>query len=386
MKIVLNTILAKQTGTGGYNVAVNFFNKSLGDKDNEWFYFVSKEFDEDVRGCDKGLDRDHYYVFYSQPDLKHYCSDRRRIRRIEAIVHPDVIYSILAPSYHTFKTVEVMRCANAWSVVGGVNEYALKVTPFKLKYRYMVKARITRLLMRHTKYFITQSTIAKHCILRTVHTTPENVCVVSNVLPEQYLNYNYEKVPHDGINMVYASSPAAHKDYLILPQVASILKKRYAMKAFKIHFTVPEYATELPEFNRRLAEYDVVDCFENHGYLKQEELAKVFSQCDIGLFPSLLETFSGTLLEYMHFKLPIVASDLDFNREVADDAAIYFIPHDAEDFAKQIYTVYSNEGLRNSLLIKADQRLSLYSNNSDKYKETVGFLQIVATKVNSRSC
>ena len=383
MKIVLNVVLAKQKGNGGFNVAVNFFNKTLNDKENEWFYFVSKEFDREMKGIENGLDEDHYYVFHSQPNLRYYFKEKSLIRKAEACINPDVIYSILAPSYFSFKTIEVMRCANAWTVVGGVNKYVLDIAPLKLKIRHRLKAQLTRFQMRKTRFFITQTEIAKKCILRTVSTTPENVCVVSNVLPEKYLKMSYEKIRHDGFNMIYASSPAFHKDYIILPQVASILVNKYGMNNFKIHITIPNYAISQPIYMNLLKKYGVEGFFVNHGTLKQEELTQVFCQCDIGLFPSLLETFSMTLLEYMYFKLPIVASDLDFNKEVAKDAAIYFKPHDAEDFAEKIYEVYSNHNIRASLIDKAIDRLAIYSNNTEKYDETVSFLHKVANKMNN---
>ena len=378
MKIVLNTIIAKQKGMGGFNVAVNFFQKTLEDKENEWFYFVSTVFDEVVKGLERGLDANHYYVFQPQPNLRCYFKDRKAIRKIEDKYKPDLIYSILAPSYHTFKSVEVMRSANAWAVVGGVNKYAWNITPLNVRIRYFLKAKITHWLMRRTKYFITQSNIAKKCILRTVYTVPDNVCVVSNVLPDKYQGISVEKTPHEGFNMVYASSPAVHKDYLLLPQVASILKNQYGLNDFKIHVTIPDNTNA--EFSKRIQKYQVDDCFVKHGFMSHDKLIKVYLQCDMGLFPSLLETFSGTLLEYMYFKLPIVASDLDFNREVTEDAAIYFKPHSAQDLASKIYEVYSNREIEQKLLDKAKERLLLYSNNSDKYLETVGFLQRVDQK------
>ena len=375
MRIVLNVILAKEKGMGGFNVAVNFFNKTLEDKENEWYYFVSTVFDEEVHGLKKGIDSKHYYVFHPQPSIKHYFKDRKRIKTIEDNIHPDVIYSILAPSYHRFKTTEVMRCANAWAVVGGVNKYAWAITPLKYKIRYFIKARITHFLMRYTKFFITQTNVAKDCILRTVSTSPENVCVVSNVLSERFQKINVVKTPHTEYNMVYASSPSVHKDYLILPQVASILIQKYGMKCFKIHVTIPEYASE--GFLKRIKQYSVEECFVNHGFMNHSELTHVYLLCDLGLFPSLLETFSGTLLEYMYFKLPIVASNLNFNREVAGNAALYFEPHNAEDLAAKIFEAYSNDAVKQVLLENAKTRLAIYSNNTNKYLETIDFLQSV---------
>ncbi|MBR6048278.1 MAG: glycosyltransferase [Bacteroidaceae bacterium] len=380
MKIVLNAILAKPSGMGGFNVTKNFFYKTLEDHENEWFYFVSKELDAEINGFEKGLDGKHYFVFHSQPNLKHFFLEKSLIRKAEAEITPDVVYSILAPSYFRFRTVEVMRCANAWTVVGGVNPYALKVTPLKMKIRHFVKSKIIHFLMRKTRYFVTQSQIAKRCILQTVDTSPENVCVVSNVLSEKIQKINVEKKPHSGFNMVYVSSPSVHKDYLILPQVASILVNKFGMKDFRIHVTIPNYAYSYAIFNKDLKVYGVEDYFVNHGFLNLEGLANLYSQCDLGLFPSLLETFSATLLEYMFFKLPIVASDLDFNKEVAEDAAIYFKPHNAEDFAEKVYKLFTDQKLREVLVGKSVDILPNYSNNANKYGETISFLRKVAQK------
>lgn len=378
MKIVLNIIIAKPEGIGGFNVAKNFYYKTLDDHENEWFYFVSEEFDKIV-GPAKNLDDKHYYVFHTQPYLRHYYAEKKRIDEAEKEIRPDVIYSILAPSYHKFKTVEVMRCANAWTVVGGVNKYAWEVTPTKYKIRYIIKAWITRFLMRNTKYFITQSRIAKNCILRTVNTSPDNICVVSNALPEVYLQYGTTKKSHDGFNMVYASSPAIHKDYMILPKVASILVNKYGITDFTIHYTIPEHSTRLTGLMKSIDEYGVTNYFVNHGCLAQDDLAALLSRSDLGLFPSLLETFSVTLLQYMYFKLPIIASELDFNKEVAADAAIYFRPHDAEAFAEKIALLYRDPSLQEMMLINANKRLKMYSNATDKYNETVAFLIKVAS-------
>ena len=372
MKIVLNVILAKEKGMGGFNVAVNFFYKTMEDKENEWYYFVSNEFDEVVCGMDKGIDPSHYYIFHSQPNLRYYFKDKKRIRIIEETTKPDVVHSILAPSYHRFKTVEVMRCANAWTVVGGVNKYAWKVTPFKYKIRYFIKARISRWLMRKTKYFITQSNIAKKCILRTVKTIDDNVCVVTNVLSESFQKYNTNKIPHQGFNMVYASSPAVHKDYTLLPEVAFLLTRKFGLTHFKIHVTIPNFCKDI--FEKKIQKYGVENNFQNEGFLEHKDLIQLYKKCDLALFPSLLETFSGTLLEYMYFKLPIVTSNLDFNKDVTEDAALYFKPHDAEDMASKIYMLYSNESLKQELLLNAQKRLAVFRNNSDKYSETISFL------------
>jgi glycosyltransferase involved in cell wall biosynthesis len=79
----------------------------------------------------------------------------------------------------------------------------------------------------------------------------------------------------------------------------------------------------------RIAERGLGDRFENVGPVPQEALGACFRAADAVLFPTMLESFSMTYLEAMHFGTPILTSDLDFAHAVCADAARYFDPFDA---------------------------------------------------------
>ena len=112
--------------------------------------------------------------------------------------------------------------------------------------------------------------------------------------------------------------------------------------------------------------------------MKQADLSNLYRESDIGFFPSLLETFSATLLEYMKFNLPIVASDFSFNRDVAEDAALYFEPADPESAAKCLADLINNQALIIKLSEKSKERISHFNSFDRYYKETVDFLLLVA--------
>lgn len=78
---------------------------------------------------------------------------------------------------------------------------------------------------------------------------------------------------------------------------------------------------------------------------------------DALLMPSLLESFSGTYLEAMHFGLPILTSDLDFAREVCHDAALYFDPWDTASIRDAILRVKNESELAHNLCEKGNSRL-----------------------------
>jgi len=114
------------------------------------------------------------------------------------------------------------------------------------------------------------------------------------------------------------------------------------------------------KFLDNIKKYKLQDNIINVGKLLQEELAEYFLNCDAFLFPTLLESFSGTYLEAMHFGLPILTSDLDFARYVCDDAALYFDPWDSKDIANKILFLKNNPDLRRDLTNKGNERISVF--------------------------
>ncbi|MDM8006732.1 MAG: glycosyltransferase [Phycisphaerae bacterium] len=115
-------------------------------------------------------------------------------------------------------------------------------------------------------------------------------------------------------------------------------------------------ASLLREIERR----GLGDKVVNVGPLEQEELAGYFCHCDALFFPTLLESFSGTYLEAMHFGLPILTSDLDFARYICGDAAIYFDPWNPAEIVDKILLVKSRGQLRADLVRKGSERMSTF--------------------------
>ena len=107
-----------------------------------------------------------------------------------------------------------------------------------------------------------------------------------------------------------------------------------------------------------IGKHGLEDCIVNLGPLSQQELAGYFNHCHALLMPTLLESFSGTYLESMHFGLPILTSDLDFAHEVCGDAALYFDPEDAGSIKDAILRLKNDPDLRDDLVKKGHARLS----------------------------
>lgn len=80
----------------------------------------------------------------------------------------------------------------------------------------------------------------------------------------------------------------------------------------------------------------------NIGPVGMDEVPALYRSVDGMILPTLLESFSGTYVESMHYRVPIFTSDLDFARDVCGDVAYYFDPVDEESLYSIITTAFQD--------------------------------------------
>lgn len=374
MKIVLNAIITRKNGGGATQIAQNYLNATLTDSTVDWYYIISDELADMIKERVE-LNASHWLVLPRQPQVKTYLKARKAINSFLDAIRPDIVYSILAPSYFTFKYTEVMRCCNAWDVIDK-NDEAFSFIDRKTRLNFCMKTWMVRKLMRRADYYITQTQVAKEGIIKVTGKGKDNVAVVPNVLPLFYQTVKPERKPSKTTDILYVASPAPHKNIEIVPKVAQILKYEYGLKDFRFLITIPpEDAGIASSITKSARELSVEKEVVNIGGKTQKELVELYESAAIGFFPSVLETFSATLLEYMYFKLPIVSSDKPFNSEVVGDAALLFKATNAKQAAEAIFSIINIVVLKDSLKDKSEHRIKNYLDYGEHYKSTIDFFK-----------
>jgi glycosyltransferase involved in cell wall biosynthesis len=107
----------------------------------------------------------------------------------------------------------------------------------------------------------------------------------------------------------------------------------------------------------------------NVGPIPQSELGTYFKACQALLLPTLLESFSGTYLEAMHYGLPILTSDRDFARAACGDAALYLDPRDPGSIKDAILRIKTDVHLSKDLSARGKDRLKAACTTWDKTAE-----------------
>ena len=115
------------------------------------------------------------------------------------------------------------------------------------------------------------------------------------------------------------------------------------------------------------------------GYITDEEKAYLYQNANCFILPSHYEGFGMPLLEAMQYKVPVAVSDIEVFREVAGDAALYFIKDSPADITREISTLLTNSEVRAKLIYKGLKRLNQF-NWEDNAKKVLGAIEQIDTK------
>lgn len=377
MKILVNTISTKKIAGGAFQISQNFMLKSLVHSDVEWYHITSQDVDDAIGEQFAHLRGTHYFVFPTQPDFRgSYKQVKKQVVELEAKIQPDVVYSITAPSYFTFKTREVMRFTNPW--VTHPNKYSWSTLPFLPKLKQWLYCLNQKRLMKAAFAFVTQTETTKRGIMRITGKPTEKVCVVNNVLPGVFKTMdNTPIVEDDMINVACVGNPVPHKNFDIIPYVLDELAK-IGIENVRFHTTIPQGHPMLNLVVEKAEEMGHKFKVINHGRVTQKELGEIYRRCQLCFLPTLLEVFSASTVEAMYFNLPIIATDFPFNTEVLADGCLYYEPKNAKDAANQFAKMIADKNLQATMRERMASQLAIYGDYDAHFNAIKDYLVKVA--------
>jgi glycosyltransferase involved in cell wall biosynthesis len=94
---------------------------------------------------------------------------------------------------------------------------------------------------------------------------------------------------------------------------------------------------------------------------------KIYNACDVLLFPTLEEGFGYPVVEAFKTGLPVISSDIDIIREVANEAALLVNPEEIKENVEGIFKILDNS---EHYIKKGYERAKYYSGDVIKKKLT----------------
>lgn len=186
-----------------------------------------------------------------------------------------------------------------------------------------------------------------------------------NVLPKEQKQRNIWRIG-------YITKYGVQKNFDVLFKAAAELKLKNV--PFKLVLTLNEDHSPYHHVKTLIDQYQIDDVIENHGESSETQLRDLYTTLDLFIFPSLCESIGFTLLEAMYYGIPIIAADINTNRELLGEKGLFFRPHDFHKLFNKVMSVINNE--------KTYFNLSNYSINRSRVfswkktgQDTIGILR-----------
>jgi len=161
--------------------------------------------------------------------------------------------------------------------------------------------------------------------------------------------------------LLYTGVWRSHKNLPTLLKAFHILKNDYG---FDGHLVItgrkdPLYA---PDIIKETLSLKIDDEVIFTGLVKEEDLVPLYNGALAYVFPSLYEGFGLSPLEAMQCGIPVVAAASSCIPEVCgEDNAVYFDPTCPNEMAEKIFSVISDESLRERLIARGLAHVKKFS-------------------------
>jgi len=248
---------------------------------------------------------------------------------------------------------------------------------------YENKESLCSQITKKTNTILVDSEMSKEIIMR-YYNTPEKNIVILPFLPPNYLRTNISEnektkcVNEFDLPNKFLFFPAQfwpQKNHLNLFKAISLLKNR----GEKIHLVLTgskQKKWKAYEKAMNFAKVTKIDDRIHHlGYVDNMHMSTLYSLATAFINPTYVGPTNIPILEAWKMGCPVLHSNVWGYRQQTGDAAVLFDPDSPKDISEKIYTIYSNEGIRNQLIKNGKKRLELWG--------AFDFMNILNTTINN---
>ena len=179
---------------------------------------------------------------------------------------------------------------------------------------------------------------------------------VSNNFRRNISDLTFQKDRNSEFNCLYVSNLSLYKHQWNVIAAIKILRDKGLN--VKLTLTCGAATDKLSQklLNKSLEENCKDDNFVKiTGFINQNEIPGLMSNCDIFIFASSCENMPNTLIEGMSFGLPIACSDRGPMPEVLKNGGVYFDPENINSIAESVEKIILDKGLRKKITLKSNK-------------------------------
>jgi glycosyltransferase involved in cell wall biosynthesis len=259
----------------------------------------------------------------------------------------------------------LVRCRSVVTIHDCIHLMFPQYLPNRLAYAY-ARSSIALASKRATR-IMTVSESSKRDILRFMEVPADKIDVIYNAYDERFgvepQEADVERVAeryqlHDEF-VLYAGNVKPHKNLTRLIEAFHLVRNRGLghLKLVLIGDEISKYAA----LRRAVHKHQLHKYVRFFGFVPEETLAVMYRLAGVFVFPSLYEGFGLPPLEAMASGTPVVTSNVSSLPEVAGDAALLVDPYDPAAIADGMYSVLTDQSVRQRLREKGLARARQFS-------------------------
>lgn len=183
----------------------------------------------------------------------------------------------------------------------------------------------------------------------TVYQFPANVSSMnlSEILQKKILSkYDLKKEEF----IFYPAQFWAHKNHYHILKSLQYLKEKYNF-FIKAVFSGSNKGN-MDYIKKQAAELNVKEQIIFVGFVPSEDIYTFYKNTLSLVMPTFLGPTNMPIVEALYLGCPIICTDMEGHREIAQEAALYVQPTDYVTMGEHIYSLYTNKSLRNDLISK----------------------------------
>ncbi len=317
---------------------------------------------------------DKIYIFASNKLLDKIENNSNLIKISSPFLNKNIffryfyIFFILPIIYFRLKPRIIFSLASNFHIIGNLVTINQSLLPFeKDNGNYILKLKV---YFKFIKYFnllafrksigvIFLTSYAQKLISNSYSKIFKKCIIIPHGLSDDITNFQF-KINYTiskSVKILYVSSINEYKNHQHVYEAV----KKISNNGYKI---ILDFIGENSIYGQSLLEAINKDehinlTFNYYDHMNIEDLYRKYPNYDIFVFASIAESFGINILEAMNFALPIACSNKSSMPETIKDACVYFEPNDINSIENAILKIIENEGLRETIGIKARQ----YSKN-----------------------
>ena len=220
---------------------------------------------------------------------------------------------------------------------------------------FFVKKTYIKMINSKKYRWAVQTNLMKKKLSNKLHIKNEMISVLP-IFRDFTVKKSLKKTPN---SFLYVCSSSPHKNLKRLINAFNRIKNIQSKSVF-LHLTISdnEYFKKNIQSRNKNSNLTII----NHVNLNESSLKNIYAGSKYLIYPSIIESFGLPLIESMEFNCKIIASDLDYVKEIVNPS-ITFNPFSVLSISKSIdFAVENNDIKESEIIIK---------NKIDKFVELI---------------